>query len=143
MTIIRISLIAAAGLLAVGLSAPASATERGSSTVLDLAKDRGSWIAPKSKSQRGYGYDYRHGYDRYDDHHHRKHYKKKKRRKAFKRGYRRGYDRGYDEGYYEARRRAYHERRHRRHHHYPRYGFRGGIYFGDGHYGRGDFRFRY
>ncbi len=149
MTIIRTSLIAAFGLLAAGWTAPASAgaTIAAKPSIalsemagLQLATDRGSWVEPRTRWK--HDYDRRRRYDHYDDRrHHRKHYKKKKRKKFYKRGYRRGYDRGYDEGYYEGRRRSY-----RRHHHHRRhrdYGFRGGIYFGDGYYGGSGFRFRY
>jgi hypothetical protein len=153
MTIMRINLIAALGLLATGALAPASAgpmaatkatIEGGEVTTQHLVTDRGSWIEPKH-SKRGYRFDDHRRFDRYDDHrHHRKHYGKKKKRKAFKRGYSRGYDRGYEEGYYDARKRAYHKRhRHHRRHYEPWGGFRGGIYFGDNYYGRRDFRFRY
>ncbi len=142
MTIIRTSLIAAFGLLAAVWTAPASADTMVAAkpsialsemSGLHLVTDRGSWIEPRNRRVRDYD-DRR--YDRYDDRrHHRKHYKKKKRKKFYKRGFRRGYDRGYDEGYYEGRRRSYDRRhQHRRH---RDYGFRGGIYFGDG------FRFRY
>ena len=149
MTIMRTGLIAALGLLAAGASSPAfagltaAANEASGTTVYHLVKDRGSWIEPKH-SKRGYHFEDRRRFHRFDDHHHRKHYGKKKKRKAFKRGYYRGYDRGYEEGYYDARRRSFYKR-HRYHHrhYYPRGGFRGGIYFGDGRFGRGDFRFRY
>lgn len=144
MTIIRTSLIAAFGLLAAGWLAPASAgatvaanpgialSEVGG---LQLVTDRGSWVERRTrwKSDRDYGHDRR--YDRYDD---RRHYKKKKKRKHFKRGYRRGYD----EGYYEGRRDSRYKRRHH-HRRYRDYGFRGGIYFGDGYYSGPGFRFRY
>lgn len=149
MTIIRTSLIAAFGLLAAGWIAPASAgttvaakpsialSEMGG---LHLATDRGSWIEPRNRRVRDY--DDR-NYGRYDDrHHHRKHYKKKKKKKYYKRGFRRGYDRGYDNGYYEGRRRSYDRRQHH-HRRHRDYGFRGGIYFGDGYYGGPGFRFRY
>ena len=153
MTIIRTSLIAAFGLLAAGAITPAAAAPTASAhAVIDTSKtntlhwvtERGSWAEPKH-SRRGYHFDDRRRFDRFDDHHHRKHYGKKKKRKAFKRGYSRGYDRGFEEGYYKARKRGFYKRRSRHHHHhyYPRSGFRGGFYFGDGHYGRGDFRFRY
>ena len=146
MTIVRTGFIAALGLLAAGALSPASATptvavgEVDAASLYQVVRDRGSWIEPKH-SKRGYRFDDRR---RFDDHHHHKRYGKKKKRKAYKRGYYRGYDRGYEEGYYDARRRAFYKRhRHHHRHYYPRGGFRGGIYFGDGRFGRGDFRFRY
>ncbi len=146
MTIVRTGFIAALGLLVVGSLSPANATptvavgEVDATSLYQLVKDRGSWIEPKH-SRRGYHFDDRR---RFDDHHHHKRYSKKKKRKAYKRGYYRGYDRGYEEGYYDARKRAFYKRhRHHHRHYYPRGGFRGGIYFGDGRFGRGDFRFRY
>lgn len=149
MTIMRTGLIAVLGLFAASSLSPAvagptvAASAAEGPTSYHLVTDRGSWIAPKH-SKRGYHFDDRRRFDRFDDHHHRKHYGKKKKRKAFKRGYSRGYDRGYEEGYYDARRRAFYKRhRHYHRHYYPRSGFRGGIYFGDGRFGGGDFRFRY
>jgi hypothetical protein len=154
MTIIRTGLIAALGLWVAGMITPAAAApsaasvdavaDAGTIGALHLVGNRGSWIEPKH-SRRDYHFDDRRHFDRYDDHYNKKRYSKKKKRKAFKRGYSRGYDRGYEEGYYEARKRSFHKRRGRHHHHhyYPGKRFRGGIYFGDGHFGRGDFRFRY
>ncbi|MEM7042433.1 MAG: hypothetical protein AAF543_06460 [Pseudomonadota bacterium] len=150
MTIKKTGWIAAFGLLALGLAAPASAGVPVTAAPVDgLAAaagvqeitDRGSWVEPRTRWRRDHRFGLDRGYDRYDGHHHRKHFKKKKRRKIFKRGYRRGYD----EGYYEGRRHSRFERRRRHHHHhyYPDYRFGGGFYFGDGHYSGGGFRFRY
>lgn len=151
MTLFRTTLFGVLGLFAAAALTPASAgtlsvvqpkafpsafaqpaVDNGVAAELHLVGDRGSW----KKKKRRYRDDYHYG--RYDDHHHRKHFKKKKRRHVFKHGFRRGYDRGYDEGYYEGRRHSRFRHHHRR---YRDYGFRGGIYFGDG-YGSG-FRFRY
>ncbi len=156
MTNVKTSLIAALGLLAVGSMAPAEAGVVSGKVAAGGAKaagiveitDRGSWIEPQHYRRRGhhdYGHrDYGHRIDRYDGYHHGKRFKKKKR-KAFKRGYKRGYGRGYDEGYYEGRRHSRYDRgrRHRHHHYHRRDSFGGGIYFGDGYYGGGSFRFRY
>lgn len=140
MTQIRTSLIAAFGFLVVGFAAPASAgtTVAAKPSIalsevsgLHLVTDRGSWAEPRNRRQGYYDHDRR--YDRYDDRRDRKHYKKSKKRKHYKRGYRRGYD----EGYYEGRGRSYDRRHHHHHRRHRDYGFRGGIYFGDG------FRFRY
>lgn len=150
MTIMRTSFIAAFGLLAAGLAAPASAGVLVATTPAVAFEDsanlheitdshRGSW---KKKKHRRHGRDYsRHrGRDYHGDPrpHYGKHFKKKRRH------FRRGYSRGYDEGYYEGRRHSRYERRHRRQHrHFPDYGFRGGFSFGDGYYNGGGFRFRY
>jgi hypothetical protein len=150
MTIIMKSLIAALGFLAAGSVTAASAASphaAPSTAVVDeasrlhLVTERGSWAKPKHYSRHDH-YDRGRGYDRYEDDHYRKHYKKKKRRKVFKRGYKRGYSRGFDEGYYEGRRDSRY-RRHRDHHYHYDRGFRGGVYFGDGYFGGGGFRFRY
>lgn len=139
MTMIRTSMIAAFGMLALGSILPAAAAVPAATSGVTLGEtagvqpvtDRGSWIKPG----RDWDRDYRRGIDRYDDHHHRKHFKKKR----WKRSYKKGYRRGYEEGYRDSRRRSYFERpRHRHRHYYPHSGFRGGIYFGDG-----NFRFRY
>lgn len=143
MTIIRTSLIAAFGLLTASLITPASAgtlvtaklaldpgvVSEADVSGLHAIGDRGSWKKPKSYFKRGHD----HGYERRDRHSYRKHFKKKKH---YRRGYRRGFDSGYDEGYYDGRRRS----RFGHHHHYPRHGYRGGVFFGDG---GGSFRFRF
>lgn len=156
MTIIRTTFLAALGLLVAGSVAPASAgalVATAPTSALDndaasvhLVTDRhrggGSWVEPRTRWKGDYDRGRDRHYDRYDDRrHHKKHFKKKKKKKYYKRGYRRGYD----EGYYEGRRHSRFERRHRRrhHHHYPDYGFRGGVYFGDSYFRGGSFGFRY
>jgi len=145
MTIIGKSLIAAVGLLTLGLMTPASA---GSLTLakpafnadntagVQLVSDRGSWSKAKKRFKSSRFDNHRRG----NDHHH--YVKKKKKSKKFaKRGFRKGYSRGYDKGYYEGRR---HSRIDRRHRHFSRNsGFRGGIRFGNGYFSNGGFRFRY
>lgn len=150
MTLIRTSLLAAFGLLAAGSVTPASAgaLDKAGIAVGDVEglhhvtdrrqhyiDKRGGWARGRDyRDDRYYGYD--------DHRHHRKHYKKRAKRKYYKRGY----SRGYDEGYYDGRRHSRfdrHRHRHHRHHYRRDYGFRGGVYFGDGYLNGPGFRFRY